>query len=208
MAEQFSWFTILTSLTFLPFFLVAVTPFLRFIIVFSAIRYALGLQQSPPNIVLIALAIFTTVAVMGDIPNQIYSSVLLPLSEQDITMKAAADEISNVAKGWMIPRVSGDDLEAVYAMSQSAVPASAEEVSITKLMPAYMLSELAYGFKAAFFVMVPFLLVDLVVSGVLMSLGMIMLPPITVSMPIKLMLFVLLDGWSLITLNLAQSTSI
>ncbi len=123
-------------------------------------------------------------------------------------MKAAADEISNVAKGWMIPRVSGDDLEAVYAMSQSAVPASAEEVSITKLMPAYMLSELAYGFKAAFFVMVPFLLVDLVVSGVLMSLGMIMLPPITVSMPIKLMLFVLLDGWSLITLNLAQSTSI
>nr|WP_277987267.1 flagellar type III secretion system pore protein FliP [Microbulbifer salipaludis] len=195
-------------MTFLPFFLVAVTPFLRFIIVYSAIRYALGLQQSPPNIVLIALAIFTTIAVMGDVPSQIYSGVLLPLSEQDITLKVAADEIVQVAKGWMLPRVSGDDLEAVYAMSQSTVPATAEEVSITKLMPAYMLSELAYGFKAAFFVMVPFLLVDLVVSGVLMSLGMIMLPPITVSMPIKLMLFVLLDGWSLITLNLAQSTII
>jgi len=184
---------------------VAVTPFIRFIVVFSAIRYALGLQQTPPNIVLISLSLMFAFFVMGDVPGVIVGDVLVPMSRAELDFEQAIELLSGHMRLWLLHHVHVDAVDHVYAMAATTAPATPEEIELRYLVPAFMLSELAFAFKAAFFIMVPFLLVDLAVSSVLMSLGMIMLPPITVSLPIKVMLFVLIDGWTLISASVAES---
>lgn len=184
---------------------VAVTPFVRFIVVFSAIRYALGLQQTPPNIVLISLALIFAFFVMGDVPSGILNEVLLPMSRSEIDFEQAGALFTGQIQTWLLGHAEIESIENVYAIAGDVAPTTPEELELRFLVPAFMLSELAFAFKAAFFIMVPFLLVDLAVSSILMSLGMIMLPPITVSLPIKVMLFVLVDGWTLISMSVAES---
>jgi flagellar biosynthetic protein FliP len=205
MAEPTAWFVTITALSFLPFMVVAVTPFVRFIVVFSAIRYALGLQQTPPNIVLISLALIFAFFVMGDVPSGVLNDVLLPMSRSEIDFEQAGTLFSGQIQAWLLNHAELESIENVYAIAGGVAPATPEELELRFLVPAFMLSELAFAFKAAFFIMVPFLLVDLAVSSILMSLGMIMLPPITVSLPIKVMLFVLVDGWTLISSSVAES---
>ena len=205
MAEPTAWFVTITALSFVPFMVVAVTPFVRFVVVFSAIRYALGLQQTPPNIVLISLSLIFAFFVMGDVPATVLNDVLVPMSRAEIDFEQASSLFSTQIHTWLLQHVRADAIEHVYAIAGDAAPATAEELELRFLVPAFMLSELAFAFKAAFFIMVPFLLVDLAVSSILMSLGMIMLPPITVSLPIKVMLFVLVDGWTLISSSVAES---
>lgn len=205
MAEPTAWFVTITALTFVPFAVVAVTPFVRFIVVFSAIRYALGLQQTPPNIVLISLALIFAFFVMGDVPASILNDVLVPMSRAEIDFQQATELFGTQVREWLLQHAQLESIEHVYAMAGAVAPATPEELELRYLVPAFMLSELAFAFKAAFFIMVPFLLVDLAVSSILMSLGMIMLPPITVSLPIKIMLFVLVDGWTLISTSVAES---
>ncbi len=205
MTEPAAWFVVLTGLSFIPLLVVAVTPFLRFVIVFSAIRYALGLQQTPPNIVIITLALFLAFFVMGDTPGVFYNEVVGPFVNGTLTMDAAYVRADELLSGWLLPRTDGEALARLHQIAGEELPPTAEEVGLRFLVPAFMLSELTFAFKAAFFVMVPFLLIDLAVASVLMSLGIIMLPPITVSLPIKIMLFVLLDGWSLVGFSVAEN---
>lgn len=205
MSEPGAWFVVLTGLSFIPLLVVAVTPFLRFVIVFSAIRYALGLQQTPPNIVIITLSLFLAFFVMGDTPGVFFNEVAAPFVDGTMPMDAAYAKSDELLSSWLIPRTDGEALARLHQIAGEELPVSGDAVGLRFLVPAFMLSELTFAFKAAFFVMVPFLLVDLAVASVLMSLGIIMLPPITVSLPIKIMLFVLVDGWSLIGFSIAES---
>ena len=192
MSEPGAWFLVLSGLSFLPFLVVSVTPFLRFVIVFSAIRYALGLQQTPPNIVII-------------LADDMGACDLGPFVAGTVRIEAAYASASDLLNGWLTSRVDPEALGRLYQIAGQEVPAATDGVGLRFVIPAFMLSELAFAFKAAFFVMVPFLLVDLAVASILMSLGIIMLPPITVSLPIKVMLFVLVDGWTLIGVTVAES---
>jgi len=205
MSEPGAWFLVLSGLSFMPFLVVSVTPFLRFVIVFSAIRYALGLQQTPPNIVIISLSLFLAFFVMGDMPAVFFDDVLKPFVAGSVPLDTAYASASELLNNWLITRVDPEALGRLYQIAGQEVPVSTDDVSLRFVIPAFMLSELAFAFKAAFFVMVPFLLVDLAVASILMSLGIIMLPPITVSLPIKVMLFVLVDGWTLIGVTVAES---
>ena len=196
----------LTLLSFIPAVVVAMTCFTRFIVVFSLLRFALGLQQTPPNIVIIILSLFMTLFAMGDTLQNVNQNSVQPYSEGKIELVDAIDRAEKTFKQFMARHTREEDLSAIIEISESGVkPSSIDEVSLTSLVPAFLLSELRTAFKIGFLIFVPFLLVDLITSSVLMSLGMIMLPPVTVSMPIKIMLFVLIDGWSLITTSLISS---
>lgn len=205
MSEPGAWFLVLSGLSFLPFLVVAVTPFLRFVIVFSAIRYALGLQQTPPNIVIISLSLFLAFFVMGDIPSVFFEDILKPFVDGAAELDTTQQNASQLMTGWLMTHTDTEALGRLYQIAGQEVPATTDDVGLRFVIPAFMLSELAFAFKAAFFIMVPFLLVDLAVASILMSLGIIMLPPITVSLPIKVMLFVLVDGWTLIGMTVAES---
>jgi flagellar biosynthesis protein FliP len=204
-AEPLRIVTILTLLSLVPMLFIAVTCFTRFVVVFSLLRFALGLQQTPPNIVLITLSLFLTFYVMGGTLEQINTTAVKPYVEQSISLPEAIDNVEDSFKSFMIRQTREEDLAAIVTMGGHEMPASIEEVRFFDLVPAFLLSELRTAFKIGFIIFVPFLLIDLVTSSILMSLGMIMLPPITVSLPIKIMLFVLIDGWSLISQSLVSS---
>ncbi len=197
----------LTAISLVPLFLIATTCFTRFIIVFSMLRFALGLQQTPPNVVLISLSIFLSLFVMSPTLSSIEKNAYAPLVAGEIEefqfIKRSTSELSK----FMISQTREEDLALVYRLSKTGMPSSFQEVDFIKLVPSYLLSELRTAFKIAFVIFLPFLMVDLVVSSILMSLGMIMVPPTTISLPIKVLLFVLLDGWNLITESLVSSVT-
>jgi len=195
----------LTLMTLIPLFLVATTSFTRFIIVFSMLRFALGLQQTPPNIVLISLSIFLSIFVMSPTIAEIEETALTPMIEKQISEKEFIDRVKMSSSRFMIQQVREEDLALIYRLGKAEMPTSLEETSYAKLVPAFLLSELRTAFKIAFVIFLPFLMIDLVVSSILMSLGMIMVPPTTISLPIKVMLFVVLDGWNLISESLVLS---
>lgn len=195
----------LTALSFIPVFFIAATSFTRIIIVLSLLRHALGLQQTPPNIVLITLALFLTFFTMEPVFHQVKTAAILPYQAETITLPQAITEAVSPLKTFMISQTREQDFLAIAKMSANPLPANAEDVTLTQLVPAFMLSELTTAFKMAFVIFIPFLLIDLVVASVLMALGMMMVPPITVSLPLKIMLFVLIDGWALITQSLVSS---
>ena len=198
-------FSMLTLLSLLPFGMIALTTFTRNIVVLSLVRHALGLQQTPPNIVLIVLALFLTLFVMAPTLESTYQAGVKPFLEQQATLEQAA------VKGWvpvrdfMVRQTHESDLRLIHELAKAPLPATVDELTPVHLVPAFMLSELKIAFQIGFMIFLPFLIIDLIVSSILMSLGMIMVPPITRSLPLTIMLFLLIDGWGLITQTLVRS---
>jgi flagellar biosynthetic protein FliP len=188
----------LTMLSFVPALLIAMTSFTRIIIVLSMLRSALGLQQTPPNVVLITLALFLTLFSMMPVLQVAKVQALDPLLAGTQTSQTALVAGFLPFKRFMIQQTREADLRAVVDMAHATQPKSLDEVQPLHLIPAFMLSELRTAFQIGFVIFLPFLLIDLVVAAILMALGMIMLPPATVSLPLKILLFLLINGWVLV----------
>jgi flagellar biosynthetic protein FliP len=200
----------LTALTFLPAVLLLMTGFTRIVIVLSLLRHALGTQASPPNPVIIGLSLFLTALVMGPVIDKISKEAYEPLSENRITFQEAAARAEKPLKQFMLRQTREADL-ALFARLGGATGAdmpkvaSAEELPLRVVVPAFVTSELKTAFQIGFLIFIPFLIIDLVVSSVLMSMGMMMLSPMMISLPFKLILFVLADGWTLLLGSLVAS---
>jgi len=195
----------LTSLTFIPAALLMMTCFTRIIIVLGLLRSAIGTPSAPPNQVLLGMALFLTFFVMSPVFNTIYDQAYLPLSENKITMQAALEKGAQPLHTFMLRQTREADLALFARLVNSGPLEGPESVSMRILVPAYVTSELKTAFQIGFTIFIPFLIIDLVVASVLMALGMMMVPPATISLPFKLMLFVLVDGWQLLLSSLAQS---
>ena len=196
---------LITSLTFLPAILLLMTSFTRIIVVLSLLRSALGTQSSPPNQVLIGLALFLTFFVMSPVLNKIYTTAYLPYSQDKLTLQAAYDKGVIPLKKFMLRQTRESDLALFVRISHSKPLQSPDAVPMKILVPAYVTSELKTAFQIGFVVFIPFLIIDMVVASVLMSMGMMMVSPAVISLPFKLMLFVLADGWNLLIGSLVQS---
>lgn len=196
---------LLTSLTFLPAALLMMTGFTRIIIVLSLLRQALGTQSAPPNQVMIGLALFLTFFVMSPVFDKIYTEAYQPLSENKITMQVALDKGVVPLKAFMLKQTRENDIALFAKMAQLEKIESPEQVPLRVLVPAFMTSELKTAFQIGFAIFIPFLIIDMVVASVLMAMGMMMVSPAIVSLPFKLMLFVLVDGWQLMVGSLVQS---
>jgi flagellar biosynthetic protein FliP len=195
----------MTALTFIPAMLLMMTSFTRIVIVLSLLRQALGTQSSPPNQVVIGLSLFLTMFVMGPTFDQVYAKAWQPFSADKITMDQALDAASTPMKAFMLRQTREKDLAFFIEISQSPKPATRNDVSMKTLIPAYVISELKTAFQIGFMVFIPFLIIDLVVATILMAMGMMMVSPALISLPFKLMLFVLVDGWTLLMGSLVQS---
>lgn len=196
---------LLTSLTFLPAILLMMTGFTRIIIVLGLLRSAIGTPSAPPNQVLLGLALFLTFFVMSPVFDKIYSDAYQPLSEDKISMEVALDKAAQPLKDFMLSQTRETDLALYTKLAKENNFQGPEAVPMRVLLPSFVTSEIKTAFQIGFTVFIPFLIIDLVVSSVLMALGMMMVPPATVSLPFKLMLFVLVDGWQLLIGSLAQS---
>ena len=196
---------LLTSLTFLPAMLLMMTGFTRIVIVLSLLRQAIGTPASPPNQVVIGLSLFLTFFVMSPVLDKIYTEAYQPLSENRITMEQALERGAAPLKTFMLKQTRDADLALFVKMSNGPKPETAEDVSMKVLIPAYVTSELKTAFQIGFAVFIPFLIIDMLVASVLMSMGMMMVSPVMIALPFKIMLFVLVDGWNLLLGSLAQS---
>ncbi len=195
----------LTSLSFLPAALLMMTSFTRIIIVLSLLRQALGTQSSPPNQVLIGLALFLTLFVMGPVFDKIYVQAYQPYAESKISFNEALSTGVVPLKAFMLKQTRQADLALFVKISNTPALQGPEDVPLRVLIPAYVTSELKTAFQIGFAIFIPFLIIDMVVASVLMSMGMMMVSPAIVALPFKLMLFVLVDGWHLLMGSLAQS---
>jgi flagellar biosynthesis protein FliP len=196
---------LVTVLSLAPSILVMVTSFTRIVIVLSFLRTAIGLQQTPPNSVLVGLALFLTVFVMSPTFEAVYRDGLEPLLAEEIDETEALTRASAPVRAFMLQQVRADDV-ALFVEIAGLTPAPAlDEVPFRVLLPAFMISELRRAFEIGFLIFLPFLIIDMVVASVLMSMGMMMLPPVMVSLPFKLIFFVLVDGWALVVGSLVQS---
>ncbi|MDN2695367.1 flagellar type III secretion system pore protein FliP [Janthinobacterium sp. SUN073] len=196
---------LMTSLTFLPAALLMMTCFTRIIIVLSLLRQAIGTQSAPPNQVLVGLALFLTLFVMGPVFDKIYTDAYQPYQENKISMQQAMDKGVDPLKTFMLKQTRQADLALFAKMSRSPALQGPEDVPLRILVPAFVTSELKTAFQIGFAIFIPFLIIDMVVASVLMSMGMMMMSPATISLPFKLMLFVLVDGWQLLLGSLSQS---
>lgn len=196
---------LLTLLSFIPAVLISMTCFTRLIVVFHFLRQALGTQETPNNQVLIGLAMFITLFVMTPTLKQVYQEAYKPLSDGEITQADALERGLVPLRAYMLKHTREKDLALFLRLSKSPRPATAEEVPTTALIPAFMISELKTAFQIGFVLFLPFLVIDLAVSSVLLSMGMMQLPPVIVSMPLKILLFVMVDGWYLIVGSLVKS---
>ncbi|HUZ33810.1 MAG TPA: flagellar type III secretion system pore protein FliP [Xanthobacteraceae bacterium] len=195
---------LLTVLSLAPSILVMMTSFTRIVVVLSLLRTALGTATSPPNSVVISLALFLTAFVMGPVLTRAYDVGVKPLIANEINVNQAFDRASVPLRGFMEKNVREKDLQLFINMSGEK-PQKPEDLSMRVLIPAFMISELKRAFEIGFLLFLPFLIIDLVVASVLMSMGMMMLPPVVVSLPFKLIFFVLVDGWTLVAGSLIQS---
>ncbi len=195
----------LTSLTFLPAFLLMMTSFTRIIIVFGLLRNALGTPYAPPNQILLGLALFLTFFIMSPTFDKVYKDAYIPFSEEKINMENAILKGSLPLKKFMLKQTRKTDLELFSKLAHVSSYSSQDEIPMRILLPSFITSELKTAFQIGFTIFIPFLIIDLVVASVLMALGMMMVPPSTISLPFKLMLFVLVDGWQLLISSLAQS---
>jgi len=189
---------LLTVLSLGPAIVVSMTAFIRIIIVLSMLRHALGMPETPPNAVLVSLALFLTAFVMMPVVSQVNRDAWQPYAQDRIGTGEALDRAAAPMRDFMLRQVRDTDLRLMYELSGEPVPTRAEDVSLVQLTPAFILNELRVAFQIGFVIFLPFLLIDLVVSSVLLSLGMLMVPPATVALPLKVLLFVLIDGWALI----------
>jgi flagellar biosynthetic protein FliP len=196
---------LITVLSLAPSILVMVTSFTRIVVVLSLLRTALGTATAPPNSVLIALALFLTGFIMAPTFERAYQAGIQPLMAGDIDTNQAFERTAEPFREFMLKNVREKDLELFQNLSGQPRPANAADVSLRVLVPAFMISELKRAFEIGFLLFLPFLVIDLVVASVLMSMGMMMLPPVIVSLPFKLIFFVLVDGWHLVAGSLVQS---
>jgi flagellar biosynthetic protein FliP len=195
----------LTSLTFLPAALLMMTSFTRIIIVLSLLRHALGTQTSPPNQVLVGLALFLTFFIMAPVMDKIYTDAYLPLSENRITFQQSIERGAVPLRKFMLKQTREADIGLFARMANVPKIDSPDDIPMRVLVPAFVTSELKTAFQIGFVIFIPFLVIDMVVASVLMSMGMMMMSPVMVSLPFKLMLFVLVDGWHLLLGSLVQS---
>lgn len=196
---------LLTSLSFLPAAILMMTSFTRIIIVMSLLRQALGTQGSPPNQVLIGLSLFLTLFVMGPVFDKIYVDAWQPLSENRIALEEAVEKGAGPLRAFMMKQTRETDLALFVKLSRSPAPKTAADIPMRVLIPAYIASELKTAFQIGFAVFIPFLIIDMVVASILMAMGMMMVSPVLVSLPFKIILFVLVDGWNLLLGSLARS---
>jgi flagellar biosynthetic protein FliP len=196
---------LLTALTFLPAVLLMMTAFTRIIIVLSLLRQALGTLQSPPNQVIVGLSLFLTFFVMAPVFDRINNEALQPYLADQMNVMEALEKGSGPLKQFMLQQTRQEDLALFVKLSKTPPLQGPEAVPLKVLVPAYVISELKTAFQIGFVIFIPFLIIDMVVASVLMSMGMMMLSPVTISFPFKLMLFVLVDGWSLLIGSLVQS---
>jgi flagellar biosynthesis protein FliP len=195
----------ITVLSLAPSILVMMTSFTRIVVVLSLLRTALGTATAPPNAVIVALALFLTAFVMGPALQNAYDTGIRPLVNNEISVEQAFERSTVPLKAFMQKNVREKDLALFADLSREPRPETPEQISLRILVPAFMISELKRAFEIGFLLFLPFLIIDLVVASVLMSMGMMMLPPVVVSLPFKLIFFVLVDGWSLVAGSLVQS---
>ncbi|WP_297326510.1 flagellar type III secretion system pore protein FliP [uncultured Bartonella sp.] len=201
-------FGLLTVLSVAPGLLIMVTSFTRFAIAFSLLRSGLGLQTAPANLVMISLALFMTFYVMAPTFNQAWTGGVQPLMNNEITEQVAAQRISQPFREFMLSQVREKDLDLFVDLADPSFQVgSGEQVDLRVLVPAFMISELRRGFEIGFLIVLPFLVIDLVVATLTMSMGMMMLPPTVISLPFKILFFVLIDGWNLLVGSLIRSFS-
>jgi len=196
---------LMTVLSLAPSIVIMTTSFVRIVVVLSLLRTAIGLQQSPPNAVIISLSLFLTAIVMGPTLQKSYDEGIKPLLDQQIELPAAFDAAGGPVKLFMLQQVDRDDLALFVKLSKIPKPATVQDIPLQVVTPAFMISELKRAFEIGFLLFVPFLVIDLVVASVLMSMGMMMLPPVVISLPFKLIFFVLVDGWRLVCGSLVES---
>ena len=199
---------ILTILAVAPAILLMMTSFTRIMIVLSFVRQALGTQTMPPNQVLIGLALFLTLFTMSPVIDDITEKAINPYIEKTITQEKAIEELLNPVRKFMISETRKTDLGMFMSMAKLAKPVTKDDIPFRLLMPAFIVSELRTAFEIGFLIYIPFLIIDMVVSSILMAMGMMMLPPTVVSLPFKIVLFVLVDGWALIVDSLIKSFSL
>lgn len=195
----------LTLISLLPAILLTCTAFTKILIVLGLTRNALGLQQTPPNQVLAGLALFLSLFIMGPVLSAINDVGVQPYLDGDKTASVAFEDGIEPLRGFMLDNTDDDELMLLTSVAQKDLPANRAEVATTTLVPAFILSELKQAFIIGFIIFLPFLVIDIVVSGALMALGMMMMPPVMVSLPFKLLLFVLVDGWALVIKSLVSS---
>ncbi len=196
---------ILSLLAIVPAILISTTSFIRIVVVLAMVRHAFGMPQTPPNAVLTSLALFMTAFVMGPTLSQLNQQALQPLVTGEAEITDVMQSGTVPLRDFMLAQTRESDLEMVYRVSNAPLPETPDEVELFKLTPAFMLNELRVAFTIGFVILLPFLLIDLVVASILLSLGMMMVPPATISLPIKVLMFVLIDGWSLVMEGLLGS---
>ena len=197
---------LITVLTLAPSILIMTTSFVRIVVVLSLLRTALGLQQSPPNVVIVSLSLFLTAFVMQPVWSAAYEAGIGPVMREEVPLDEAFPRIVEPLKVFMVSQTRQADLALFIDMARMETPpASAEETPLRVLAPAFMVSELRRAFEIGFMLFVPFIIIDLVVASLLMAMGMMMMPPVTISLPFKLIFFVLVDGWRLVAGSLIES---
>ncbi len=196
---------ILTLLVLAPSLILMVTSFTRIIIVFSLLRQAMGLQQTPPTQIIVSLALILTIFIMEPYGKRSWEEGIKPYMDEKIGYEVAFEKGIRPFKEFMIKNTRESDLALFYRIKKEPNPKNINDVPLTLLMPSFIVSELRTAFEIGFLIFLPFLVIDLIVSSILMSLGMMMLPPVMISLPIKIIFFIVIDGWQLIIGNVAQS---
>jgi len=196
---------LMTVLSLAPAVVISMTSFTRIIVVLSFMRQAVGSQNVPPTQVIVALAMMLTVVVMAPVATEVHANAIVPYTEKRIDEAAAWDAARKPITEFLLKQTRPEDLKLFYDLSQSKEPQNADDVAVHLAVPAFMISELRTGFEMGFLLFLPFALIDLIVASLLTSMGMMMLPPTTLSTPLKLLLFVAVDGWALITRSLVSS---
>jgi flagellar biosynthetic protein FliP len=196
---------VFTILSVAPAILLMTTAFTRIIIVLGFVRQAMGTQNTPPNQIIVGLALFLTFFVMSPVINQINTNALQPYMKEEITQQKALEQTVEIMRDFMFSQVQENELQLFIDITKDEQPEDKKEISTMILIPAFMLSELKLAFQMGFLIYVPFLVIDMIVASVLMSMGMMMLPPIIISLPFKLLLFVMVDGWHLVVGSLVKS---
>lgn len=196
---------ILTLLVLAPTLLLMVTSFTRIVIVFSLLKQAMGLQQTPPSQVIISLSLILTIFIMETYAKKSWEDAIVPYMDEKMGYEEAFTKGVKPFKEFMIKNTRESDLALFYRIKKEPNPKNIDDVPLTLLMPAFIVSELRTAFEIGFLIFLPFLVIDIIVASILMSLGMMMLPPVMISLPIKIIFFIIVDGWALIIGNLAQS---
>ncbi|MEL6750552.1 MAG: flagellar type III secretion system pore protein FliP [Pseudomonadota bacterium] len=209
-ANIISTFGLVAILSLAPAILVVVTSFTRFIIAFSILRMGLGLQTTPANLILISLSLFMTFHVMAPVLDRAYAEGIEPLSRGEISQSEGIARAVAPFRGFMLEHVRAEDLDLFVNLAATRdgaapTPAAREDVSLRSLLPAFLISEIRRGFEIGFLILLPFLVIDLVVATIVMAMGMMMLPPTVVSLPFKVLFFVLIDGWNLLVGSMVRS---